>query len=314
MPGGLKGITLVAVAMAALSGGAGLAFAGGGPPRDAAAGRPSPNTRILYQGFDTVRSVRPDGSHQSVLAHVDLDPSHHIISLRDLAGSKNGKRIVVTTETLASAGPGSVLVNRIIRYNGRGRQRKPLFHPFVGDGVNSIAISADGRRIVYPKDGDLYIAGADGHGVRRLTHGANAKHPAISTDGRRIAFERNTSGNQDIWGMNTSGGPITRLTSSHADETWPAFSPPGAGIAYGSDAGGGELRVMSARGTMDHVVTRTHAGEETRPDFSPGGGSIVYVGRAGGGFALFTIRVNGSHRKLVGEAGAAKGPQWTRLP
>jgi hypothetical protein len=65
---------------------------------------------------------------------------------------------------------------------------------------------------------------------------------------------------------------------------------------------------------MDHLVTRTHAGEETRPDFSPGGGSIVYVGRAGGGFALFTIRVNGSHRKLVGEAGAAKGPQWTRLP
>jgi Tol biopolymer transport system component len=313
MPGGPKGITLVAVAIAALSGGAGLASAGGGPPRDATAGRPSPNTRILYQGFDTVRSVRPDGSHQSVLAHVDLDPSHHIISLRDLAGSKNGKRIVVTTETLASAGPGSVLVNRIIRYNGRGRQRKPLFHPFVGDGVNSIAISADGRRIVYPKDGDLYIAGADGHGVRRLTHGANAKHPAISTDGRRIAFERNTSGNQDIWGMNTSGGPITRLTSSHADETWPAFSPPGAGIAYGSDAGGGELRVMSARGTMDHLVIRTHAGEETRPDFSPGGGSIVYVGRAGG-FALFTIRVNGSHRKLVGEAGAAKGPQWTRLP
>ena len=71
---------------------------------------------------------------------------------------------------------------------------------------------------------------------------------------------------------------------------------------------------MSARGTGDHLVTHSHAGEETRPDFSPGGNSLVYVGRAGGRFVLFTIRVGGTHRKAVGEHGAAKGPQWTRLP
>src|SRR6476619_4689650 len=186
---GLKRIGPAALAAVALTAGAGIASAGAGLERV-----PSPSTRVVYQGFDTVRSVRPDGSNHIVLAGVDLDPSHHIISLRDLAASKNGKRIVVVTETLASAGPGSVLVNRIIRYNGRGRHRKPLFRPFVGDGVNSIAISADGKLIAYPKDGDLYIAGADGHGVRRLTHGANAKHPSFSKDGRRIVFERNLSG------------------------------------------------------------------------------------------------------------------------
>jgi Tol biopolymer transport system component len=308
----MKRIGPAAVAAVALSASVGIAAAGTGPGH--AQRRPSTRTRILYQGFDTVRSIRADGSHQTILAHVDPDPSHHIINLRDLAGSRNGKRIVVVTETLASAGPGSVLVNRIIRYNGRGKQRKPLFHPLVGDGVNSVTITADGKTIAYPKDGDIYIAGADGHGVRRLTHGAQAKHPALSGDGRRIVFERNTSGNQDIWAMGTSGGGMRRLTHGPGDETWPAYSPSGSQIAYGSDASGGQLRIMSAHGTGDHLVTRSRAGEETRPDFSPGGDSLVYVRRVGGRFVLATIRADGSHRESVGEAGAAKGPQWTRLP
>ena len=225
---GLKRIVPAAVAALTLSAGVGITAAGAGPGQ--ADRRPSPNTRILYQGFDTVRSVRPDGSHQRVLAHVDLDPSHHIISLRDLAGSRNGKRIFAVTESISS-GPSGGLIHRIIRYDGRGGQRKPLFNASFTKGTASITATADGKRIVFPTSSDLYSARADGHGpLHRLLHNVRVKHPAVSSDGRRIVFERNTSGNQDIWGMDTSGGPMTRLTSRHADETWPVFSPLGIGI------------------------------------------------------------------------------------
>ncbi len=278
-----------------------------------AAKRPSTQTRIVFGGFDKIRSMRADGSGVRTLAKVDPDPSHKIISLRGLGASKNGKRIVAVTEFISS-GPSGGLINRMLRYNGRGRNKTPLLHPFYRDGVNSAALSADGRKIVYPKDGDLHLVKADGHGVRRLTTIGRAKHPSFSRNGRRVAFERNSSGNQDIWVVNVRTGSTSQLTSAAADETDPSFSPNGSRIAYGSDAGGGRLMLMRSNGSGRHTVVPTHAGEETDPDFSPGGGAIVFVKRSHGNFRFFTVKVGGSHLKRVNASVGGKSPQWTRLP
>lgn len=304
------------IALIALTGTALLLWGTGG----AGAHRPSPNTRIVFHGFNSVRSVRPDGGGARTLASFPGGGIHPITDVIDVAASVNGRRVAAVTQKLASAGPGSVLVNRIFILSGDGGKQTAQFPPFVSDGVNSIAMSSDGREIAFPKDGDIYVAKVGATAMRRVTTGGQAKHPAFSRDRKKLVFERNTSGNQDVYVVRTSGGAATRLThQSGGDESNPSFSPDGRFIAYAEDVTNsngrtGQLHVMRADGSGDHSIATTGTGEDAAPSFSPGGGSIVYVGITGGRFRLFTIRVNGTHRKLVNGHLGAKDPQWTRLP
>src|SRR5262249_9404779 len=51
--------------------------------------------------------------------------------------------------------------------------------------------SADGKRLVFTSDGDVYTARADGSGIARLTSTRDDDYdPALSPDGRSLAFAR----------------------------------------------------------------------------------------------------------------------------
>jgi tricorn protease len=58
--------------------------------------------------------------------------------------------------------------------------------------------------------------------------------PIWSSDGDRIAFFSDRSGNRDIWSISATGGDATRITSDTFDELYPAWSPDGAAIAFAS--------------------------------------------------------------------------------
>ena len=50
---------------------------------------------------------------------------------------------------------------------------------------------------------------------------ANDSVPAVSPDGKKIAFERVRSGNRDIFRMNSDGSKKTRLTKNPAADLFP---------------------------------------------------------------------------------------------
>jgi len=60
----------------------------------------------------------------------------------------------------------------------------------------------------------------------------NAFNGAISPDGKRVVFVRETSGNYDLWMQNVDGSDLTQLTSNRFGDFEPAFSPDGNRVVF----------------------------------------------------------------------------------
>ncbi len=79
---------------------------------------------------------------------------------------------------------------------------------------------------------------------------ARPHHPALSSDGARVAFVLDIEGTTDIWAIDVDGGGLTRITTNRGlvafwDDSAPAWSPDGARIAYNSE---GAVHIVPAAG------------------------------------------------------------------
>jgi dipeptidyl aminopeptidase/acylaminoacyl peptidase len=144
----------------------------------------------------------------------------------------------------------------------------------LGQGVNP-AISPDGNRIAFVRDGDIYVMNSDGTGATQLTFDAGQilrrtdefltkngdsieralwtsqrkyfqanSSPAWSPDGRAIAFTSSRSvdsdgrPNEDIYVVNLDGGEPRQLTTNRSTDRTPVFSPDGQSLYFVSNRGG----------------------------------------------------------------------------
>jgi Tol biopolymer transport system component len=103
--------------------------------------------------------------------------------------------------------------------------------------ILGIAWLADGR-IVYGSHAggnpDLWVMNADGSSPRQLTVEAAAdSSPAVSPDGRFIAFVSDRAGSRNIWRIDADGGNPVRLTRGQGED-YPAFTPDGRSVVYTS--------------------------------------------------------------------------------
>jgi TolB protein len=109
---------------------------------------------------------------------------------------------------------------------------------------------------------------ADGQNVRRLTTSqATDTDPAISPDGRRIAYSsQNRDGTTgDIVVANLDGSNPTRLTSATRLNMQPVWSPDGQRIAFVSNRdGNNNIYGMNADGTNQTQLTN-HPGDDVTP-------------------------------------------------
>ena len=113
----------------------------------------------------------------------------------------------------------------------------------------------------------------------RLTNMAGSQgSPALSPDGRTLAFVSRTSGKLDIW-IQRAGGekPIDLTPECDKDSYSPAFSPDGNLIAFGSQCAGGGLFLMGATG--ENARRLTTFGSD--PAWSPDASEIVFTTEAG---------------------------------
>jgi Tol biopolymer transport system component len=181
-------------------------------------------------------------------------------------------------------------------------------------------LAFDGLYLANPDPGcSHYCAGwhlltvaADGSGLTEIAR--NARAPAWSPDGRRIAYE-NWTGPNDLGGpsgvtiSSPDGSSAVKLTAFPLGDLRPVWSPRGGELAFGGvqrTAPRLGIYVVRADGTQMRRLTR--GGD---PSWSPDGQRFAFI-RDG---RLFTIGSNGKGRRrlsrkgefVVGQAWAPKG-------
>jgi TolB protein len=145
---------------------------------------------------------------------------------------------------------------------------------------------------------------------KRLTDGLDVdRSPALSPDGRRIAFARDTNGAFEIFLIDADGTNLRQLTTDNSrSEEFPAWSPDGSRIAYTSTAGeNGDLRIMNADGSGIADLS-TGPPDDEAPAWSPDGARLVFV-RNGN---LTVIGADGSTpRPLTSGSERYADPSWS---
>ncbi len=91
--------------------------------------------------------------------------------------------------------------------------------------------------IVYASDATgsavIWTMKADGSGQQPLIAGVGRSYsPAVSPDGRSIAFHSNRDGNWNIWWMDLAARTPVQLTRGTRDSNWPQFTPDGKAVIY----------------------------------------------------------------------------------
>ncbi len=114
-------------------------------------------------------------------------------------------------------------------------------------------ISRDGQTLVFASTqhrptSDIYVKQVGSRTVTQLTADpANDVMPALSPDGKKIAFASDRSGSWKIYMMSASGGQAVQLTSDQAHDLHPSWSPDAKRLVFcrlGQMSGRWELWVV----------------------------------------------------------------------
>jgi TolB protein len=145
------------------------------------------------------------------------------------------------------------------------------------------AVSADGRKIAFTRNDDLWVMNFDGSGQTRLTFGRQtpifccSNEVSWSPDGNKIAFASGelSPGNYDIYVIHADGTGLTRLTTDPAFDDAPAWSPDGGEIAF--TRGEQDVYVMNSDGTGQTNLTTDTGSAASSPNWSPDGSKLVFT-------------------------------------
>jgi Tol biopolymer transport system component len=155
---------------------------------------------------------------------------------------------------------------------------------------------------------EIYVAHHDGSDPRRLTNNpATDQFPAVSPNGKEIAFTSDRTGTSQIYVMDASddngdgnGDNLRAVTSSLGSKSGVAWSPDGKTLAFARDSGfpgpqNLDIYVIPADGSEPaRNLTPGSAKSETQPRFSPDGTKIAFVTTRDGNLKSYTMNVDGS--------------------
>jgi Tol biopolymer transport system component len=186
----------------------------------------------------------------------------------------------------------------------------------VGALVMAALIIASGAALVG------YLVGASGgvptspfrgYDVRRLTEIPGIEEsPAISPDGRAVAFTASVDGTRQIFVRLLSGGAPLPVTKDAADHQQPRWSPDGNSLVYFSASGGdtseGAVWAVPALGGSARRILSCISGADVSKS-----ARVTCFQLTGGKLQLMTAALDGSDARIVGSwpGGLYRYPRWS---
>ena len=228
--------------------------------------------------------------------------------------SLSGTATAGAFEGIATEKTGSVVLQR--SYTGGTRW---AVHEFTNDLVETLTgqkgIALSKVAFVADRTGhkEIYTCDYDGARTVQLTHdGVISVSPALSPDGRYLAYTGYQSGYADIYLVNLATGARNRIIKYPGTNSGAAFSPAGNLIACTlSKDGNPEIYVTGLNGDSPRRLTRGR-GVESSPTWSPSGSEIIYSSDERGGPQLFRISVQGGPGRLLQTGfGYNTQPNWS---
>jgi Tol biopolymer transport system component len=181
------------------------------------------------------------------------------------------------------------------------------------------AWSPDGHSIAFVRrseqgDWDIFIANADGSGVRELVHpGRDDFQPAWSPDGSQIAYDDYARGRDlgQIDVVNVDGSGRRLVTDDQYMDTSPyapVWSPDGQWILFNLVQGEFWLIHPDGSGTIKTDLTDGTA--LNRPSWSPDGKDLAFSNSDEGQIGVISVDGTG-FRQLTHVYGGADEPAWS---
>jgi Tol biopolymer transport system component len=291
--------------------------------------------------FGAAISWFPDGNHVALVVR-DSPAAPHSLAVLSL---ETGARHALTAPAPAGIGDAAVAVSpdgRKVAFARTAVARTPSSDIYIADVARdftvrdaprrllagqpapiSLAWMPDGEAIIFSTGRGLWrmrVTGGETRGPERLAFaGSRAADPAVSRDGRRLAYSQHQV-RQNVWrvelaGGSGAGGPPRQLIPSTREDGWPQYSPDGGRVAFLSDRSGvRQIYVCDAGGSNLVQLTSSPEGvERPYPGWSPDGRTVVFAARGAGNTDLYVVDVRGgAPRRLTSEPLAEYHPQWSR--
>jgi Tol biopolymer transport system component len=282
---------------------------------------------------DVIPSISPDGTALAFARHLadvyevfvqplkrDLRPAGQPVKAADrrysavagIAWTRDSREIVYS-----AGGPEMHSLWRVSRSGGGAPQRLQYAVPAAVEP----AISRSQDRLVYSWwQNNVNIWRLDvrsGHRKMLIGSTRESRNPHYSADGRRIAFESNRSGSEQVWTCEAEGSNCLQITSFDGPACGtPRWSPDGHWIALDARVEGqADIYLVAADGSKLHKLTDDPA-NEVIPSWSHDGRWVYFSSDRSGRYEVWRIGKDGGHASQVTRSGgfsASESPDGKQI-
>lgn len=168
---------------------------------------------------------------------------------------------------------------------------------------------------------DIFRMKTDGTELTPLTRGPNKAmnvEPAVSPDGKYIAFSSDRGGQPMVYIMNANGSGARRLTKTGKYNSSPAWSPDGKTIAFaGFDKDHFDIFTMDINGQNLKRLTDAKrpdgkASNNESPSWSPDGRHISFTSNRTGRYQIYLVNPDGTNeRQITNDNFNWDKPKWS---